>query len=249
MGHPLNLPQTPMQSAVAATGNGAPMMVAAPSDMAYAVFTAQVTGTFTATITWEVTNGNDVTQANNTWVGLPLRNVTTQVTSLTATAAGIYRGVVSGFTQVRARVTWSSGTSVTIMGQLTPLSADLPLLSGVASSAVTDAGVSQSLTRTYTTSADMTTAAAITVAPSAGQRIYATDIIVSNGTGAAILFTLQMETSTNVLAAVRLPIDGTAVLTLRGYMMGDADAKKIFGKSSGAGNVYILAQTFSAVAS
>jgi hypothetical protein len=97
--------------------------------------------------------------------------------------------------------------------------------------------------RTYTTSADITTAAAITAAPTGGQKIVATDIMVSSDT--AMLFSIQMETSANVLAAVRLPANGSVQISLRGYLKGDAADKKIYGKASVAGNVYITAVYFS----
>ncbi len=106
-----------------------------------------------------------------------------------------------------------------------------------------DAGPSQTLARTCTVSADMTTAAAITPAPASGQKIVAVDNLVSTDT--AMSFTVQMETSNNVLAKVYLSGPGTAQLTLRGYMKGDAADKKLMGKASDAGNVAITAITFS----
>ena len=107
-----------------------------------------------------------------------------------------------------------------------------------------DMGLAQPVTRTYTTSADMTTAAAITAAPAAGLKIVATDILVSSDT--AMLFDVEMETSGNVLAAVRLPANGTAQITLRGFLKGDTAAKKLMGKASATGNVYITAVYYTA---
>jgi len=104
---------------------------------------------------------------------------------------------------------------------------------------VTDGGPSWTPTRTYTTSADMTTAAAITAAPTAGNKIVADDILVSTDT--AMLFTIQMETSNNVLAAVRLPANATVPITLRDALKGDAADKALYGKASASGNVYITA--------
>lgn len=103
--------------------------------------------------------------------------------------------------------------------------------------ATKDAGPSWTVTRAYTTSADMTTAAALTAAPTAGQKIVLDDIIISTDT--AMLFEIEMETSANVLAAVRLPANGTVQLTLRNGLKGDAADKKLFGDASAAGNVYI----------
>lgn len=113
--------------------------------------------------------------------------------------------------------------------------------------ATLDAGPAQTLTRTFTTSADMTTAAAITPAPAGGQRVYAVDILVS--VGAAMNVLIQMETSANVLARLDFAGAGATQVTLRGILMGDADAKKLMGKTSAAGQVSFTAITFSAVAS
>lgn len=109
--------------------------------------------------------------------------------------------------------------------------------SGVAIGATEDAGPSWTVTRTYTTSANMTMAAALTAAPTSGQKIVLDDIIISTDT--AMLFEIEMETSANVLAAVRLPANGTVQLTLRDGLKGDAADKKLYGDASVAGNVYI----------
>lgn len=106
-----------------------------------------------------------------------------------------------------------------------------------------DAGPAQNLTRTYTESANMTTAAAITAAPNAGEKVVLMDVLVSADT--AMNFSLQMETSNNVLAKVFLPANGVAQITLRGFVKGDAADKRIFGKASVAGNVAITAVQFS----
>jgi hypothetical protein len=107
---------------------------------------------------------------------------------------------------------------------------------------VKDNGPHQDVTRTYTESADMTTAAAISPAPGTGKKIVAMDILVSTDT--AMNFTVQMETTGNVLAKVFLPGPGTAIITLRGFLKGDANNKKLFGKASVAGNVAVTAVTF-----
>ena len=100
-----------------------------------------------------------------------------------------------------------------------------------------DSGPSWTVTRTYTTSADMTTAGALTVAPTSGQKIVLDDIIISTDT--AMLFEIEMETAETVLAAVRLPANGTVQLTPRDGLKGITADKKLFGDASAAGNVYI----------
>lgn len=106
-----------------------------------------------------------------------------------------------------------------------------------------DGGPSQSLTRTFTTSANMTTAAALTAAPTSGQKIVLMDFIISVDT--AMTFDLEMETSANVLAKLYLPANGTMQVTLRGFLKGDAADKKIYGKASASGNVSVTAVYFS----
>lgn len=105
--------------------------------------------------------------------------------------------------------------------------------------AATDRGPSWTVVRTYTTSADMTTAAAITAAPTGGQKIVADDILVS--AAVAMEFSVQMETSANVLASIFLPASGTAQITMRDFIKGDAADKKLYGKASIAGAVRVTA--------
>lgn len=100
-------------------------------------------------------------------------------------------------------------------------------------------GPSWSVTRKYTVSADMTTAAPITYRPDPNKKIVADDIIVSNGGSSAILFDIEMEDSSEVLTAVRVPADGTYQWTLIDSLKGTATNKKLYGKASAAGNVYV----------
>lgn len=108
-----------------------------------------------------------------------------------------------------------------------------------------DAGPSWTPVQTYTTSADMTTAAAISAAPAAGQKVVADDIMVSTDT--AMLFTLQEETSNTVLAARRLAANESAQITLRNGLRVPTADKKLFGKASAAGNLYITVSQHSEV--
>ena len=108
-----------------------------------------------------------------------------------------------------------------------------------------DAGPAQEVTRTYTASADMTTAAAISPAPAEDQKIVAMDILISNLSAVDMLFDVEMETTGNILAKVPLPVNGVVPITLRGMLKGDAADKKLFGKASVAGAVSITAVTFS----
>lgn len=102
-----------------------------------------------------------------------------------------------------------------------------------------DNGPFWTVVRTYTTSADMTTAAALTAAPTSGQKIVLDDIIISTDT--AMNFSLQEETSATVFAKVYMAANSTVQLTPRdGFKTAVAD-KKFFGDASAAGNVAITA--------
>ena len=91
--------------------------------------------------------------------------------------------------------------------------------------------------QTYTTSTDMTTATAITAAPTSGQKIVIDDILVS--TAVAMEFTLQEETSATVFSSFFLPTNGTVFLPFRSKLKLATADKKLFGKASVAGNVRI----------
>lgn len=106
-----------------------------------------------------------------------------------------------------------------------------------------DCGPAQSVTRTYTASDDMTTAAAISVAPTSGMKLVGMDFVISTDT--AMSFTIQEETSATVFAKVFLPANGVVQLTPRGYLKTAVADKKFYGKASVSGNVAILAIYFS----
>jgi len=95
-----------LQDAAAATGNGTAMLATG-----YSVLAFQVSGTFVGTVTFEGTVDN------TNWVSLQAMNSANGTVATTATAAGVYVAFVGGFSQARARVTWTSGTSVTVKGQ------------------------------------------------------------------------------------------------------------------------------------
>ena len=83
----------------------------------------------------------------------------------------------------------------------------------------------------------MQTAADLTAAPTSGQSLVITDIILSSDT--QMLFEFEEETSSTVIGAVRLPADGTVQLTPRGGWKLPVVDKKLQGDASAAGNVYV----------
>lgn len=94
-----------LQSAASATGNGTVWDVSGLCCLAIQVF-----GTFTATVTFEGSNDN------STWAAVPFYNSAGAFVS-TASAAGMFVTNLTGYRLFRARVTWTSGTSVTVIGQ------------------------------------------------------------------------------------------------------------------------------------
>ncbi len=97
-----------LQNAVSATGNGASLDVSGKS-----VAVINITGTFAAVISFEVSTDD----AN--WYPINATQLGADALSTTATAPGLYRLSVGGIKSVRARVTWTSGTSVTAIGRST----------------------------------------------------------------------------------------------------------------------------------
>lgn len=98
-----------MHAGAVATGDGTVMEPTQMDNGAFNTLTAQIQGVTTATITWEGT----VDGTN--YKGFLMAPTTTGTGALTATADGVYRGTVTGFTKVRARISaWTTGaTTVT----------------------------------------------------------------------------------------------------------------------------------------
>jgi hypothetical protein len=99
---------TTMQNAVSATANGTTLDVAG-----YTTATIEVTGTFSATVTFEASNDDSV------WYAIVATKVGNNTIATTTTTTGLYRLSVGGIKSIRARVTWTSGTSVTAKGYVT----------------------------------------------------------------------------------------------------------------------------------
>lgn len=95
---------TTLQNAVSATGNGTAQAVSG-----YGSAIIEVTGTFTATVNFEGSR-----DGGTTYYAI-YGTYPTGVTATSTTATGIYRVTCEGLTHIRARVTWTSGTSVTVV--------------------------------------------------------------------------------------------------------------------------------------
>ena len=100
-----------------------------------------------------------------------------------------------------------------------------------------DLGCGWTSSWTYTASADMTTAAALTAAPTSGQYLVIDDIIFSTDT--AMSFEFEIETAATVNVKVYCAANTTMQITPRGkWKLATAD-KKLFGDASVAGNVAV----------
>lgn len=110
-----------------------------------------------------------------------------------------------------------------------------------------DAGPSQTLSIGVAgarfTSADQSAAAAsITDAPTSGQKIVVTELVISSG--AAIRVDLKEETSGTVLLSVYMAVNSTVVLPLKKLKLATAN-KKLQVQASGAGNIAITTVYYS----
>jgi hypothetical protein len=92
-------------------------------------------------------------------------------------------------------------------------------------------------------SADLTTAAAVTDAPTSGQKIVIVDIVASSDTAMNLLF--EEETSGTDIFKVFVPANGTVQITPRGKVKLATANKKLTGKASVAGNVAITVTYYS----
>jgi len=105
---------TTMQNAAAATGNGTTLNVSG-----YAVAIVQVTGTFSATITFEASTDDA------TWTAILAHSIGTGGLSSTATAVGDYRISTSGYKSIRARISTYVSGNVTAKGWVSALTPGL----------------------------------------------------------------------------------------------------------------------------
>lgn len=144
----------------------------------------------------------------------------------------------------------SAGDIADIRAKIDTMQADIALMKASESSidgklsgtgALKDNGPAWTVTRTYTTSADMTTAAAISPAGSEGMKLVADDILIS--AAVAMEFSIQQETEATVFASVFIPANGTVQITMRDGLKTATAVRKFFGKASVDGNVRITCCT------
>jgi len=98
-----------LQNAVNASSSGTDFTVDG-----YGVATLQITGTFVATVTFY----GSVDGVN--FINISAQNRNTGERVLTTTTTGLYEIDCRGLQKIRASVTWTSGTSITIVGRAEP---------------------------------------------------------------------------------------------------------------------------------
>lgn len=94
------------------------------------------------------------------------------------------------------------------------------------------------------TSADATTAAAVTDAPTSGQKLVLTDLVMSSDTALFLLFH-EESTAGTVIFKVFLPANGTVQITPRSKVKLPTINKKLMVDASAAGNIAVTATYFS----
>lgn len=106
-----------MQDAATATGNGTAIVIAVSAAAPGANLGAvgiQITGTFSATVTFEAT-----TDGTN-WTAVMATNLADDARATTATAAGHYTILYGSAIRIRARISSYSSGAVTVKGRLIP---------------------------------------------------------------------------------------------------------------------------------
>lgn len=123
--------QETLQNAAGATGNGTAFDLCNTATRdAYASAILSITGTFSATVTFEGTiDGSN-------WFSLLGQNMASGVQSATATGTGAFAFNVIGLTKIRARVSAYTSGNVTVKGSFSSLSLPLPSSVSVSASAV-----------------------------------------------------------------------------------------------------------------
>jgi len=164
--------------------------------------------------------------------------------TINATAANdIFILPGAGYAKLRVRASaWTSGTAVVTF--ISSVGANASIITGSLPAganmvgAAKDAGSNFPVAYTTTSSADMQTAADLTAAPTTGQKLVIDDIFF--GTDTAMTFTFQEESSSTVIIGGYFAANnGITQATPRGIIRLPVANKKLMGKASAAGNVYI----------
>lgn len=113
--------RTTLQNAAGATGNGTALAV-----LGYPLAAVQITGTFVATVTFEITTDQSETQTDNTWVAVEAIDAATGAKATTATTPGIYLVPCAGAYFVRARISAYTSGTLTAKGRAAAVTSGMP---------------------------------------------------------------------------------------------------------------------------
>lgn len=118
-------------------------------------------------------------------------------------------------------------------------SSGAPIAAGTAVIGSTkDAGPDWASVRKITPSADMTTAANVTDAPTSGQKIVVDDLLISTDTEMSVTFT-EETSGTVIRGPIYLAASSTTQITLRGKTKLATADKKLKCQASAAGNLTV----------
>jgi hypothetical protein len=227
---------TIMQNAVSATGNGTTL-----DTTGYGVAIIDIKGTFSATVNFEASmDGTNWYAISATVLG------SGDITTSTATA-GIYRLSVSGVTSVRARVTWASGTSVTVTGRSTNATLSNKVVKlATGSNVVGVVNIVPSTVNLIKGSATATTTASTSLIAAAGSGLknYINTISIANTGTATALITLQDGSGGTVLWYTIAPPGGGSNITLPVPIATSANTALFFAAGTASTTIYVSAAGF-----
>lgn len=194
---------TVLQNAVAVTGNGVNLPVTG-----YGTTVLQVSGTFVANINFEAS-----IDAGVTWTAISATQVGFGDIFSVVTTPGLFRLTTTGMDLIRARVTWTSGTSVTVSGKSTnAINASKIVKLATSTNSI---GTVQTATPTAFSLSSAATTNATSVKATAGTVFQVTASNV--GAAAAFLKLFNLATAPTVGTSVpflTLPVPATGVLNI-----------------------------------
>lgn len=200
-----NSVDTNMQSASVAVGNGTLLPVTG-----YGTSVVQITGSFVGTITFEAS------QDGINYFSIATTQLGSGIIASTATVPGVYRSVITGMTNIRARISSYTSGSITAVGRTTNATVTskfIQLASGTNNIGTVNASSQYPTGATIITAASGSVAATIAVATLAANAVKTTYItgfeITSAGATAAAVFVVTVTgTITGTLTYVYSSVAG-----------------------------------------
>lgn len=221
-----------MQNAVAVTGNGTNLPVTG-----YGTSVIQISGTFVASINFEAS-----VDAGVTWTAISATQIGFGDIFSVVTTPGTFRLTTTGIDLIRARVTWTSGTSITVSGKSTnAINASKIVKLATGTNTIGAVRITDGTTLVKVTAAGEQVVTAVDVVPVA-QSITAQDIVSATATGAngqGIITGIPTAGSANTLT---ISGDSSFAILIAGTWTGTLQ----FERSLDAGASYTVIGAFSA---